>query len=310
MTSGRIQDPEGAKTFVISFKTAAGAILAVHRQTYKIVSFRDINSGRLRVDTAATTGGKQDMNKQGRRVILIYKAHMYKEATLDPERCSHKSDEKARRIWLQTHLRRIDLYEDVNSPERDQQEDDTMEEADADTGQPPTTELPPSGSGAQATARGTARRAEAGGTANAGVTAADASARGGTLPEGVTRLMFGTPEPPTLPIRPGGGTSTGNISVEHQNRFAPLRQQGATSGEQGSLNISSGILRGGSSTASSSNGSRGRDPIPLTPEILQLLDRLEPDKGKHARLLTEHLTGQRTLPSTEQDLQKLLDRKA
>ncbi len=50
------------------------------------------------MDTAATTGGKQDMNKQGRIVILIYKAHMYKEATLDPKRCTYKSDEKARRI--------------------------------------------------------------------------------------------------------------------------------------------------------------------------------------------------------------------
>jgi hypothetical protein len=95
MTPGRIKDPEGAKTVVVSFKTATGAILAVHRQTYKIVSFRDINSGRLRVDTAATTGGKQDMQKQGRRVILIYKAHMYKEATLDPEKCSYKSDDEA-----------------------------------------------------------------------------------------------------------------------------------------------------------------------------------------------------------------------
>ena len=43
---------------------------------------------------------------------------------------------------------------------------------------------------------------------------------------------------------------------------------------------------------------------------MQLLDRLEPDKGKQARLLTEHLTGQRTLPSTEHELQKLLERKA
>ena len=39
------------------------------------------------------------------------------------------------------------------------------------------------------------------------------------------------------------------------------------------------------------------------------MDRLEPDKGKQARLLTEHLTGKRTLPFTEQELQKLLERK-
>ena len=87
MTPGRIQDPEGAKIVVVSFKTAVGAILAVQRQTYKmVISFKDINSGRRRVDTAATTGGKHDMNKQGRRAIFICKAHMYKEATLDPER--------------------------------------------------------------------------------------------------------------------------------------------------------------------------------------------------------------------------------
>jgi len=128
MTPGKIHDPEVAKTVVVSFKTAAGAILAVQRQTYKIVSFMDINIGRLIVDTAATTGGKQDMNKQGRRVILIYKVHMYKETTLDPERCSHKSYEKAMRNWLQTHLRQIDQYEDIDNPVIDQQEDDTMEE--------------------------------------------------------------------------------------------------------------------------------------------------------------------------------------
>ena len=57
------------------------------------------------------------MNKQGHMVILIYKAHMHTEASLDPERCAHKSDEKARRIWIHTHLRQIDQYEDIASPD-------------------------------------------------------------------------------------------------------------------------------------------------------------------------------------------------
>jgi hypothetical protein len=60
MTLGRIQDPEGAKIMVISFKTAPGAILDVQRQTYKIVCFRDATNGRLKVDMDATTGGKQN----------------------------------------------------------------------------------------------------------------------------------------------------------------------------------------------------------------------------------------------------------
>ena len=83
---------------MVSFKTSTtGAILVVQRQTYKIVYFRDRDNGRLRVDTIATVGAKQDMRKQGRRFILIYKAPMYTEASLDPDRCTHKAYEKARR---------------------------------------------------------------------------------------------------------------------------------------------------------------------------------------------------------------------
>ena len=84
------------------------------------------------MDITVTIGKKEDMSKQGRRVILIYKANMYSEATLDPERCTHKSDEKAMRDWLLTHLRQIDPYQDINNPIGEQQEDDIMEEEDAD----------------------------------------------------------------------------------------------------------------------------------------------------------------------------------
>jgi hypothetical protein len=111
---------------VVSFKTAAGAIITVQRHIFKIVYFREVDNGRLRVDTGATTGGKHDMSKHGRRVILIYKAHMYNEATLDPERCTHKSDEKAMRAWLIKHLRQIDQYQNISSPIGGQREDDIM----------------------------------------------------------------------------------------------------------------------------------------------------------------------------------------
>ena len=66
-------------------------------------------------------------------MILIYKSHMYNEATLDPERCTHKSDDKARRAWLVTHIRQIDQYEDIHNPTGEQQEDDNMEEEEANT---------------------------------------------------------------------------------------------------------------------------------------------------------------------------------
>jgi len=53
-----------------------------------------------------------------------------------------------------------------------------------------------------------------------------------------------------------------------------------------------------------------RDPAILTPEILAMMERHEPDTSKHAKLLAEHLVGQRILPSTEEELQQHLERKA
>jgi hypothetical protein len=94
------------------------------------------------------------------------------------------------------------------------------------------------------------------------------------------------------------------------NRSEPLAEQGSGTNERDSEQLSFGSLSGASRTHSSAKNSRGRDSIPLTPEILHLLDRLEPDKDKQARLLTEHLTGQRTLPSTEAELHTHLERRA
>ena len=71
MNPNMIQDPEGAKTMVISFKTVTGAVAAVHRKTFKHVCFGDAISGRLKVDTTTTSRGKQYLHKQGRMSILI-----------------------------------------------------------------------------------------------------------------------------------------------------------------------------------------------------------------------------------------------
>ncbi len=168
---------------MVSFKTATGAIIAVKRQTFKIVCFRDPDNGRLRVDTLATIGGKHDMCKYGRKGILIYKAYMYSEASLDPERCTHKSDEKARRAWLLTHIRQVNQYEDINNPTGEHEEDDIMEEEDADPGLPDKTEIPLSGSGAKIHIGGTTSAEAAKGTASTEV----------PIPPVVTHLRFGTP---------------------------------------------------------------------------------------------------------------------
>ena len=86
------------------------------------------------------------------------------------------------------------------------------------------------------------------------------------------------------------------------NIYEPIAEKGNGTNERDNELLSFGSLLGSSRTHSSAKNSRGKEPIPLTPEILHLLDRLEPDEGKQARLLTEHLTGQMTLPSTEAEL--------
>jgi hypothetical protein len=66
----------------------------------------------------------------------------------------------------------------------------------------------------------------------------------------------------------------------HKNRFEPLAEQGSGTNERVSERLSFGSLSGASGKLSITRNSKGRDPIPLTPEILHLLDILEPDKGK------------------------------
>jgi len=68
------------------------------------------------VDLAATAGGKQYPSKQGLRSILSYRSHIYKEASLDPERCNFKVDQKDKTQWVATQIRQIGRHEDVSSP--------------------------------------------------------------------------------------------------------------------------------------------------------------------------------------------------
>ena len=60
--------------------------------------------------------------------MLIYKTHMHPEASLDPEHYTPKSDTKAMSSWLHAHIKIVDRYEDVYSPEPN--EGDTHMEED------------------------------------------------------------------------------------------------------------------------------------------------------------------------------------
>ncbi len=155
MSTRRIQNPEGAKTVTLSFKTAAGATLAIARQNIKIVCFSYVNSCRLRVDPDSTAGGKQQMNAQGRRMVLIYMASMHAGLALSPKMCTGKTDKNVRLRWLNSTLQHIDHHHPTACPQKPHEEDETMEEQPR-TSQHRDMELPPSGSGQH-----TAKTAEA-----------------------------------------------------------------------------------------------------------------------------------------------------
>ena len=93
---------------------------------------------------------------------------------------------------------------------------------------------------------------------------------------------------------------------QHPNRFQALAAHNIADSDAEKYRVREGSI----SNASSSRGNKRREPISLTAQILQLLDRLEPDKGRQGKLFTEHLTGHRVLPSTEKELAHILEQRA
>jgi hypothetical protein len=97
--------------------------------------------------------------------------------------------------------------------------------------------------------------------------------------------------------------------IQLMNIYEPIAKQGSGTNERDNERLSFGSLSRASGTHSNARNNRVREPIPLTQEILHILDKLEPDKEKQARLLTEHLTRHKILPSTEAELQTHLERR-
>jgi hypothetical protein len=164
-------------------------------------------------------------------------------------------DQKARDQGVSAHARQIGEFEDDSIPlhnARGEEIETEAERAATRGGEHNTRQADPTynGSGAQAPIAGTIQ----------GEVGHGATGTRQTLPTGPTHLRFGTPSPPTVPLRARGGTVSDNIyPAKHQNRYASLRQHGNESIERVSKKLTTRILRGGSSSAASSfKGSRGR----------------------------------------------------
>jgi hypothetical protein len=99
------------------------------------------------------------------------------------------------------------------------------------------------------------------------------------------------------PVAPVKGTE-----MPLKKRCEPIAEQGNGTNDKDRERLSFGSLSGASRSLSSARNTRDMEPISPTPEILHIFNRLKPDKGKNARLLTEHTTGHRQLPSTKQEV--------
>ena len=119
MSTRRIQDPEGAKTIILSFKTTAGATMAISRMNIKLICFVDVLTERLRVDADAIARGKQDNSAHIRRMVLICKTNMHPVSIPNPEQCTPMVDRNARKRWLTTTMRQLDQHQDTASPPPD-----------------------------------------------------------------------------------------------------------------------------------------------------------------------------------------------
>jgi len=69
MSPGRVQNPEGAKTIVLSYKTTAGVVATVVKHRFLLTCYTEEHTGRLRLDATLTSGKLREHNKEKKKLI-------------------------------------------------------------------------------------------------------------------------------------------------------------------------------------------------------------------------------------------------
>jgi len=104
MSSGRVQDPEGAKMITVSFNTAAGVVATIVKRKFLITCYTETDTNRLRLDAALTAGDTTGARK-GAKKILIYDSIMHPLSSLDPSKCGMSITTMDRATWAVTTLK-------------------------------------------------------------------------------------------------------------------------------------------------------------------------------------------------------------
>ena len=109
MSPGRVQSPEGAKTLVISFNTAAGAVATLVKRRFLITCYTEVDTGRLRLDPTLTSGQIAG-SRTGAKKILIYNTHMHPMSSFDPSNCGTGTTPRGRNTWVISTLKLMEQF--------------------------------------------------------------------------------------------------------------------------------------------------------------------------------------------------------
>ena len=99
MSSGRVKDPEGAKSITLCYNSPAGAIAAIIKRRFLIACYTKHDSGRLGLDPALTAG-ITTRARNGTKKILIYDSHIHPLSDMDPTNCGPGITPKDRSTWV------------------------------------------------------------------------------------------------------------------------------------------------------------------------------------------------------------------
>jgi len=129
MSPRRVQDPEGAKTVVISFNTVTKAVVAVIKRRFLITCYTEAETGRLRLDPALTTGQTAGSHS-GAKKILIYDTRPHPLSSLYPISCGPGTTPRDRNTWVINTLKVLEHFTSIPLPgaaEENTVDMDTME---------------------------------------------------------------------------------------------------------------------------------------------------------------------------------------
>ena len=101
---------------VISYQSASGAITTIIRGRFPLRTYKDVLTGKLRVEKRMTAGDQRNPADESKK-LLIYSANIHPRNTLNPANCTTKSSPKESVGLIVAVLPQLDNYPDTKNYE-------------------------------------------------------------------------------------------------------------------------------------------------------------------------------------------------